>query len=393
MFKNKKNEKTKNINNDKIKEQKNVLMDEGEKKERKIMKRIALVCALVAVVGGSFYGGMSYGRLLPASHRYYSNSQVYATVGDTDITGKDIKSVMEPIFYSNGLQKLTDSQISTYESTMLEYLVNIEVLYKEAKESNVEVTDDQVNENYETTISNINSQYNLSEEEYFEKFNLTEEKLKQRIKKELMGAKYLEEYSNVSEDEARNYFEKNKNDYKQIRASHILISNYDSNNKEVSDDKKEENKKTAEEVLKLALDGEDFATLAKEYSDDSSASKGGDLGYFNTGEMEEAFETAAYKLNVNEYTTTPVETSYGYHIIMKTGQKDKPSYKKSKDSIKEKLVDEKKDNDSTISAKAMIALRKKYNIKIKDKTVKNDYNSYIKNATTTTTTTTASSNK
>ena len=38
MFKNKKNEKTKNINNDKIKEQKNVLMDEGEKKERKIMK-------------------------------------------------------------------------------------------------------------------------------------------------------------------------------------------------------------------------------------------------------------------------------------------------------------------------------------------------------------------
>ena len=41
----------------------------------------------------------------------------------------------------------------------------------------------------------------------------------------------------------------------------------------------------------------------------------------------------------------------------------------------------------------MIALRKKYNIKIKDKTVKNDYNSYIKNATTTTTTTTASSSK
>ena len=41
----------------------------------------------------------------------------------------------------------------------------------------------------------------------------------------------------------------------------------------------------------------------------------------------------------------------------------------------------------------MIALRKKYNIKIKDKTVKIDYNSYIKNATTTTTTTTASSSK
>ena len=358
MFKNKKNEKTKNINNDKIKEQKNVLMDEGEKKERKIMKRIALVCALVAVVGGSFYGGMSYGRLLPASHRYYSNSQVYATVGDTDITGKDIKSVMEPIFYSNGLQKLTDSQISTYESTMLEYLVNIEVLYKEAKESNVEVTDDQVNENYETTISNINSQYNLSEEEYFKKFNLTEEKLKQRIKKELMGAKYLEEYSNVSEDEARNYFEKNKNDYKQIRASHILISNYDSNNTAVSDDKKEENKKTAEEVLKLALDGEDFATLAKEYSDDSSASKGGDLGYFTQDEMVSAFSKAAFSLKTGEIYNKVVETSSGYHIIKKTGEKDQDF-----DDVKDDLI---KTLESTKQSTLMQDLYTKYNVQIKN---------------------------
>lgn len=74
---------------------------------------------------------------------------------------------------------------------------------------------------------------------------------------------------------------------------------------------------------------------------------------------------------------------------MKTGQKDKPSYKKSKDTIKEKLVEEKKEEDSTISVKAMIALREEYNIKIKDKTIKSDYNSYIKEATTTTTTTTS----
>ena len=360
MFKKKKNEnkKTQNINNDKIKEQKTVLMDEGEKKERKIMKRIALVCALVAVVGGSFYGGMSYGRLLPASYRYYSNSQVYATVGDTDITGKDIKSVMEPIFYSNGLQKLTDSQISTYESTMLEYLVNIEVLYKEAKANNVEVTDDQVNENYETTISNINSQYNLSEEEYFEKFNLTEDKLKQRIKKELMGAKYLEEYSNVSEDEAKNYFEKNKNDYKQIRASHILISNYDSDNKEVSDDKKEENKKTAEEVLKLALDGEDFATLAKEYSDDSSASDGGDLGYFTQDDMVSAFSKAAFSLKTGEIYDKVVETSSGYHIIKKTGEKDQDF-----DDVKDDLI---KTLESTKQSTLMQDLYTKYDVQIKN---------------------------
>ena len=107
--------------------------------------------------------------------------------------------------------------------------------------------------------------------------------------------------------------------------------------------------------------------------------------------MLEEFEKAAYKLNVNEYTLEPVKTTYGYHIIMKTGEKKKPSYKKSKETIIEKLVDEKKTNDSTISVKAMVNLREKYNIKIKDKTIKSDYDNYIKESTTTTTTTTTSS--
>ena len=82
-------------NNQETKETPNkvVIMTEDEKKERKIMKKVALVCALVAVVGGAFYGGLSYGRVLPASHRYYSNSEVYASVGDSKITGKDLKSV------------------------------------------------------------------------------------------------------------------------------------------------------------------------------------------------------------------------------------------------------------------------------------------------------------
>ena len=176
--------KNKKVDNNTIKsneisssEDKIVIMDENEKRERKIMKKVALVFVLVCAIGGAFYGGMEYGRLLPASHRYYSNSQVYATIDGEKITGKDLKTVMEPIFYSNGLQKLSDSEISSYESTMLEYMVNMEVLYKEAKENNVEVTDDQVQQNYDQTISSINSQYNLTEEEYLKKFNLTEEKL------------------------------------------------------------------------------------------------------------------------------------------------------------------------------------------------------------------------
>ncbi len=334
------------------------VMTEGEKKERKIMKRVALVCALVAVVGGAFYGGLSYGRLLPASHRNYSNSQVYATIGDSKITGKDLKTIMDPIFYSSGLQKLTESQISTYESTMLEYLVNIEVLYKEAKANDVKVTDDQVQKNYDSTITSINSKYNLTEEEYLKKFNLTKDKLKERIKKELMGAKYLEQYSNVSEEEAKKYYEKNKGDYEQIRASHILISNYDSNNKEVSDKQKAENKETAEAVLRMALDGEDFATLAKEYSDDSSASSGGDLGYFTKDDMVSEFSKAAFSLSVDEIYSEVVETNSGYHIIKKTGEKAQAF-----DDIKDDLIQTlQKTKQSTL----MQELYSKYDVQLKN---------------------------
>lgn len=360
MFNKKKknNKKSQDINKEKLKDNKVIKMDEGERKERKIMKKITFVIVIIAIIGGSFYGGMQYGRLLPASYRYYSNSQVYASIGDTEITGKDIKTVMDPIFYSNGLQKLTDSQISTYESTMLEYLVNIEVLYKEAKENDVEVTDDEISENYNTTIESINSQYNLSEEEYFEKFNLSEDKLKERIKKELMGAKYLEEYSDITEEAAKNYFEKNKDDYKQVRASHILISNYDSDNKEVSDEQKEENKKTAEEVLKMALDGENFETLAKEYSDDSSASEGGDLGYFTQDDMVSAFSKAAFSLENNEIYSEVVETTSGYHIIKKTGEKEQDF-----DDVKDDLIETLKNTKQTTLIQDLYT---KYNVEIKN---------------------------
>ena len=268
-------------------------------------------------------------------------------------------------------------------------LIDEYILNKEYK------TTDEMEKSAKSTIENYKKTYGDQYDQFLQYNGISDDaQLKELLIKNSKLTSVTEDYikETLTEKEMKKYYdEKIVGD---ISAKHILISTEtdDSATDEEKEAKKEEAKKKAEEIIAKLKKGEDFDKLAKKYSDDDQTkSKGGDLGYFNTGEMEEAFETAAYKLNVNEYTTTPVETSYGYHIIMKTGQKDKPSYKKSKDSIKEKLVDEKKDNDSTISVKAMIALRKKYNIKIKDKTVKNDYNSYIKNATTTTTTTASSS--
>ena len=116
--------------------------------------------------------------------------------------------------------------------------------------------------------------------------------------------------------------------------------------------------KSLEEVLKLALDGEDFATLAKEYSDDSSASKGGDLGYFTQDEMVSAFSKAAFSLKTGEIYNKVVETSSGYHIIKKTGEKDQDF-----DDVKDDLI---KTLESTKQNTLMQDLYTKYDVQIKN---------------------------
>jgi parvulin-like peptidyl-prolyl isomerase len=77
----------------------------------------------------------------------------------------------------------------------------------------------------------------------------------------------------------------------------------------------------AEDILKRARAGEDFAALAKQYSDDpGSKDKGGDLGWFGRGQMVKQFEDAAFALKDNQISDI-VESPFGYHIIQVTGHR------------------------------------------------------------------------
>ncbi len=193
----------------------------------------------------------------------------------------------------------------------------------------------------------------------------------------------IEDYSKtiVTDDEINEFYE-NKI-FGDISAKHILISpEVDSSatdaEKTAAD---EEALKKAKEIISRLNNNEDFEALAKEFSDDeASASNGGKLNDFIHGDMVEEFEEAAKNLEVGKYTTTPVKTTYGYHIIYKENQKDKPELKTVKDDIIEEIAQQKLEDDATLQITALENLRKKYNIEIQDDTLKAQYETYLENA-------------
>lgn len=99
-----------------------------------------------------------------------------------------------------------------------------------------------------------------------------------------------------------------------VKASHILINQYGSD---------EKNLEEANKLYQQLVSGANFAALAKEFSKDpGSAAKGGDLGYFTKGMMVKEFEDACFNAKVGE-VLKPVKTNYGYHIIKVTDRSDK----------------------------------------------------------------------
>lgn len=217
----------------------------------------------------------------------------------------------------------------------------------------------------------IKSQWGLnSEQELFDylKISFKRNKAVEDYTKTLIKDKDIEKY----------YKDKTVGD---ITASHILIK------PKVTDDMPSDEKKVKEdEALSLAKDlikqlnnGAKFADLAKQYSDDEgSAANGGELGWFGKGKMVESFENAAFKLVKGKYTTVPVKSDFGYHIILKTDEKEKPALEDARDNIIDTLVNEKINEDTSLQYTALEKLRKKYNLVIHDSNLDKQYSDYLK---------------
>ena len=201
---------------------------------------------------------------------------------------------------------------------VLDNLIGIHLLAQEAERRKVTVADTEVDQR----IDALKKQFK-SEDEF--KKALTDRgvslaTLRTESRKELAVAKMLEAEIkpkiSVTDGDVKAFYDKNPEQFQQpesFRASHILIRVEST----ATPEQKKDARSKAEALLKQVQAGGDFAALAREHSQDGSASNGGDLNYFGRGQMVPAFEQAVVALKPGEVSGV-VESPFGFHIIKLT---------------------------------------------------------------------------
>ncbi|MBQ6546417.1 MAG: peptidylprolyl isomerase [Bacilli bacterium] len=293
----------------------------------------------------------------------------------------------------NGEQKVASlkkdgiSADALYEKMKTKYgaqefidLLDTEILNQKYKETTTE------KENINSQIEELKKsakENNVTYEQILSYYGFENEKsLKDYLRLSYRRKQAVNDYVSkmLSDKEIKSYYDKNI--YGDIKAKHILISPNTTSDMTTEQKEEAENKakKQAEDIIKKLDKKEDFSKLAKKYSDDSAtAKKGGDLGWFSTGDMVAEFDEAAFKLKKGTYTKTPVKTTYGYHIIYKVDEKKKPTLKDSKKTIVDALVKEKLEKDKALYYTALDNIRKNAGLKFEDDDLKKAYTKYVQN--------------
>lgn len=271
------------------------------------------------------------------------NKSTVAKINDVKISKEEYKKT-EDFLYATGIIENKDKN-NQVNSDILSFIIDNEVVYQAAQEEGIKVKDFEVNEKFNNIKETIDE--NPAYKEKLKEAGINEEFLKKQVKKDLIVSKYKENFLKdikISDKEIKSYYEIHKDEFKiqEVRASQILISTLDDDNKQVSKEEKEKLKTKAEKLLNKVNNGEDFNKLAKKYSDDKNSGKdGGDLGFFSKEDKNIDFTKEVFKLD-KEKNAALIETSYGYHIVKITDKRIvTKSLEDSKDDIKYRILNEK----------------------------------------------------
>lgn len=318
------------------------------------MKKILIFCLCALLLTGCGDVKLENGE----------NAIVSFNNGD-GITAQDLYDELKEMYGVNYLVNLIDAKLLDleYEETTeeLEYVQQI--------------VDSVKSESGDEFIDYIEYYYGVNSEEAFKDY----------IRLNYRRSLWIEDYAReiVTDKQIEDYY--NDVYVGDMEVSHILITS-DATSDMTDDEKKAaetEAYNKAKEIIEKLNNGEDFATLAKENSDDSgTASDGGVVGTVNYGmNYDEDFVDAAAALEEGKYSSTPVKTQFGYHIIYKTKQNEKESLEDSSDTIRDIIAEESLNNNTLLYSEALEALREKYEMNIVDSDLSSDYEEYLKELT------------
>ena len=244
-------------------------------------------------------------------------SNLPATVNTVSITGQDIQQEAAIIAADNQQRNLkwTKNQILDFSHEIADTLIDREFLYQKAQQRNIKIRSPWVERALQELKSEIGSTADF--DAYLKKTGLDEEHLRERIRKGLIIYRLLHRdilrRIKVSEAEMQAFFRRYPDYFvrkDEIRVRQIFIAVPDG--ADVS--ARGEALLRIQSIQDRLRRGENFATLALEYSQDPSRSRGGDLGYLERSQMIPSFADAAFALEPGQVSDI-VETRFGYHLI------------------------------------------------------------------------------
>jgi peptidyl-prolyl cis-trans isomerase C len=247
-----------------------------------------------------------------------AEDKVFARVDGQAITAADVDLVIATM--AQQLAQVPDEQ---KRRIAVNRLVDMKVISNQAEKDKLGATDD-----FKRKVDSIRQQLLINE--------YVRVKLAQTVTDETLKKKYDEEVAKLTLGD-------------EWHARHVLVKT----------------KPEAEAIIVDLGKGGDFAKIAEEKSQDpGSAKQGGDLGFFAAGDMVKPFEDAANSLKPGEYTKTPVETQFGFHVIkLEEKRKQQPP---AFDDVKEQL---RQDALGTAFTTKLEELKKTAKIEIDDKAV------------------------
>lgn len=223
--------------------------------------------------------------------------------------------------------ELYDNMVKQNGQQILESLIAERIVNAEAKKEGIKPSKEDIDKEIAKVKEDSGGEQGFQQLLQYYGFSLDD--LKDNISMNLKIKALVGANIKVDEDEVKEYFEENRDEFdeeEEIKARHILV-------------KTEEE---AKEIQDKLANGEDFEELAKEFSEDSSAPLGGDLGFFPRGKMVKEFEEVAFDLEIGKISES-VKSTFGYHIIRVDERKEakEADLEDHKEDIKEFLFDKK----------------------------------------------------